>query len=203
MTHRPNYRVKFAVAGDTGVGKTSILRQFIDRECPPVHDMTIGVEYNSKIIELRGTGTKVTAKIQFWDTSGQAAFHDICKNYYIDVAAVFIVYDVTRKHTFEHVTHFYDLVRSMNPDCKIVLVGHKADLTQFRQVSTVSGSLAAEQLQASFYETRAKTDPNVDRMFEDTVRACIQSQMTSDYDATCIESPGTEKTRRCHACSIL
>jgi Ras-related protein Rab-2A len=60
-------KISMVVVGDTGVGKSCLLLQFVDRRFSAVHDLTIGVDFGSKIIDLGDE----KVKLQIWDTAGE------------------------------------------------------------------------------------------------------------------------------------
>ena len=80
------------------MGKSCILLQFKENKFRNQHELTIGVEFGSKTIELNGK----LVKIQIWDTAGQEAFQAITRTYYKAAQGVLLVYDITRKDTFNH-----------------------------------------------------------------------------------------------------
>jgi small GTP-binding protein len=61
------------VIGDTGVGKSCLLLQFIDKRFSSVHDLTIGVDFGTRIVEINNE----KVKLQIWDTAGQESFRSI------------------------------------------------------------------------------------------------------------------------------
>ncbi len=71
-------KISMVVVGDTGVGKSCLLLQFVDRRFSAVHDLTIGVDFGSKIIDLGDE----KVKLQIWDTAGQESFRSIARSYY-------------------------------------------------------------------------------------------------------------------------
>lgn len=88
-----DYSFKFIFVGDTAVGKTSILSQFLNHHFDTNHEITIGVEFGSKTIMVN----RQNIKLQIWDTAGQEEFRSITRSYYRSSAAALVVYDVTRK----------------------------------------------------------------------------------------------------------
>jgi Ras-related protein Rab-2A len=67
-----NYLFKFIVIGDTGVGKSCIVLQFIENKTRTSHDVTIGVEFGAKTISVRNSSSdNRNIKLQIWDTAGQ------------------------------------------------------------------------------------------------------------------------------------
>lgn len=72
------------VIGDTGVGKSCLLLQFVDRRFSAVHDLTIGVDFGSKIVEIGGD----KVKLQIWDTAGQESFRSIVSYFFSIITIV-------------------------------------------------------------------------------------------------------------------
>nr|XP_016492583.1 PREDICTED: ras-related protein Rab-2A-like [Nicotiana tabacum] len=98
------YLMKFIIVGETGVGKTCIMNQFTEKRFDPVYDVTIGAGYGSRIITVH----KKQIKLQIWDTAGQEKFRSITRAYYRDAAGALLVYDVTKRHTFERLSSWLE-----------------------------------------------------------------------------------------------
>lgn len=125
-----NYLFKFIVIGDTGVGKSCIVLQFIENKTRTTHDVTIGVEFGAKIIAVQNSSRDSrNIKLQIWDTAGQENFRSITRSYYRSAIGALLVYDITRRETFAHIKNWLDEVKSNgNPHMEILLVGNKNDL---------------------------------------------------------------------------
>lgn len=120
-----DYSFKFIFVGDTAVGKTSILSQFLNGHFDTNHEITIGVEFGSKIVLVN----RQNIKLQIWDTAGQEEFRSITRSYYRSSAAALVVYDVTRKDTFRSVKRWVEEVRSEgNGEIVLVLIANKTDM---------------------------------------------------------------------------
>ena len=91
-----DYLFKFLMLGDSGVGKSCLLINFIDKRFRPDHQINIGVEFGSINVHV---GSKVI-KLQIWDTAGQEIFRSIIKSYYKNAAAAILVFDVTDEASF-------------------------------------------------------------------------------------------------------
>lgn len=105
-----------------GVGKSCLLLQFTDKRFQPVHDLTIGVEFGARMITIDGK----QIKLQIWDTAGQEAFRSITRSYYRGAAGALLVYDITRRETFSHLTTWLDDARQhSNSNMVIMLIGNK------------------------------------------------------------------------------
>jgi len=91
-----------------------------------VHDLTIGVEFGARLINLDGK----QIKLQIWDTAGQESFRSITRSYYRGAAGALLVYDITRRETFDHLASWLEDARQhANPNMTIMLIGNKADLS--------------------------------------------------------------------------
>merc|ERR1712072_165860 len=99
-----DYLFKYIIIGDTGVGKSCLLLQFTDRRFQPIHDLTIGVEFGARMITI----DKKQIKLQIWDTAGQESFRSITRSYYRGAAGALLVYDITRRETFTHLTSWLE-----------------------------------------------------------------------------------------------
>ena len=106
----------------SGVGKSCLLLQFTDKRFQPVHDLTIGVEFGARMITIDGK----QIKLQIWDTAGQEAFRSITRSYYRGAAGALLVYDITRRETFNHLTTWLEDARQhSNSNMVIMLIGNK------------------------------------------------------------------------------
>eukprot|EP00736_Rhodelphis_marinus_P011208 Rmarinus@m.5816 len=161
------YLFKYIIIGDTGVGKSCLLLQFTDKRFQPVHDLTIGVEFGARMITIDGK----QIKLQIWDTAGQESFRSITRSYYRGAAGALLVYDITRRETFNHLTSWLEDARQhSSSNMTIMLIGNKCDLEHRRAVSTEEGEQFAKQHGLIFLETSAKTAQNVEEAFFNTAK---------------------------------
>ncbi|CAG8565750.1 2458_t:CDS:2, partial [Cetraspora pellucida] len=136
-----------------------LLLQFTDKRFQPAHDLTIGVEFGARFVEVEGK----KIKLQIWDTAGQESFRSITRSYYRGAAGALLVYDITRRETFEHLLIWLEDARQhSNSDTTIMLIGNKSDLEAKRVVSYAEGEAFARQHGLFFMETSAKTAENVE-----------------------------------------
>jgi Ras-related protein Rab-2A len=142
-----------------GVGKSCLLLQFTDKRFQPVHDLTIGVEFGARLIPIDNH----QIKLQIWDTAGQESFRSITRSYYRDAAGALLVYDITRRESFNHLSRWLEEARQNgNPNMTIMLIGNKSDLEHRRAVSTKEGEIFAQENGLIFLETSAKSAANVE-----------------------------------------
>jgi len=162
-----SYLFKYIIIGDTGVGKSCLLLQFIDKRFRQKHEVTIGVEFGARMINVDGKNIK----LQIWDTAGQESFRSITRSYYRAAAGALLVYDITRRETFTHLTRWLDEARQNgNPQMSFILVGNKCDMEGERAVSYEEGERFARENDLIFLETSGKTAYNVEEAFLKTAQ---------------------------------
>ncbi|MEW5298386.1 MAG: hypothetical protein WDW36_001515 [Sanguina aurantia] len=177
----PTYLFKYIIIGDTGVGKSCLLLQFTDKRFQPVHDLTIGVEFGARMINIDGK----QIKLQIWDTAGQESFRSITRSYYRGAAGALLVYDITRRETFNHLASWLDDARQhANPNMTIMLIGNKSDLTHRRAVTTEEGEQFAKEHGLIFLETSARTAHNVEEAFINTAREIYRKIQEGVFDVS-------------------
>mmetsp|Transcript_4879 Transcript_4879/g.7384 ORF Transcript_4879/g.7384 Transcript_4879/m.7384 type:complete len:214 (+) Transcript_4879:206-847(+) len=175
------YLFKYIIIGDTGVGKSCLLLQFTDKRFQPVHDLTIGVEFGARMINIDNR----QIKLQIWDTAGQESFRSITRSYYRGAAGALLVYDITRRETFNHLTRWLEEARqNANANMVIMLIGNKLDLEHKRAVSFEEGQKFAEENGLIFLETSAKTAKNVEEAFVSTASQVYSNIENGIYDVT-------------------
>jgi len=164
-----DYIFKYIIVGDMGVGKSCLLHQFTEKKFLADSSHTIGVEFGMRMIEVMGK----TIKLQIWDTAGQERFRAVTRNYYRGAAGALLVYDVSRRATYQNLgTWLADARRHLtNPNTIIMLVGNKSDLpADQREVTYEEAAKFSEENGLIFIETSAKTGDNVEESFLRTAR---------------------------------
>jgi len=161
---------KFILVGDTGVGKSSILLKYTEDKFDTDHNVTVGVDFRSKNIKLED---KALIKLQVWDTAGQETFGSIVRSFYRDAAAIFIVYDVKSRDSFEGVKTWLEEVQAnSDTDPIYILMGNQADSKE-RQVTYDEGVEFMKQNDLSFFfETSAFNGTNIDMAFFEAAQLC-------------------------------
>jgi small GTP-binding protein len=165
MTNEDNYDMilKLVLIGDSFVGKTNIMSKYLKNEFHEDSKATVGVEFGSKKFEIEG----VSIKAQIWDTAGQERYKSITNAYYKGSKGAFIVYDITRKETFDSVDKWIsDLKQSGDKKITILLIGNKNDLDNQRQISKEQGEEKAKSFGVAFLETSAFNGYNLDKAFD-------------------------------------
>lgn len=148
--------------GDSGTGKSCLLIRFAEDIFSENYISTIGVDFKIKTISIHDK----TVKMQVWDTAGQERFRTITASYYRGSNGIILVYDVTNRDSFDHISYWMKEVdRLAAPDVCRLIIGNKSDLKEKRAVSTEEGQALAQQYGVGFLETSARENNNVDSMF--------------------------------------
>ena len=167
-----NIEIKIGLLGNSGVGKTSLIRRFVVDKYEDNFISTIGVDYFDK--ELIINNKKIKLLIQ--DTSGQERFRSISKNYYKNVNGMIFVFDVTNSESFnEGIKYWLTECDNEIKDCKKILVGNKIDLREdMRGINQEKAQKFAESKQMKYFETSAKTGTNVNIIFKELVELILR-----------------------------
>lgn len=144
LDHGGDYTFKFIIIGDHKVGKTSIIRRFVEKKFLADYRTTIGLNIMSHNFEAFGN----QINLLLWDIGAQKYFKRYRKTYYNGVQAAFIVFDLTAPESFENVKTWYNELKefSENKDFPIIIIGNKNDLTEQRVISYQDGTKLASDL---------------------------------------------------------
>jgi Ras-related protein Rab-2A len=174
-----NYLLKYIVIGNSSVGKSNILLRYTHNQFNEEYQSTIGVEFGAKNINLNNK----IYRIQIWDTAGQENFRSITRAYYKNSVCALVVYDITKRESFENVLSWIQDCRNQSPKTIImVLVGNKNDLENLREVSYDEGEEFAKNNNMIFFETSAKTGLNITKIFEKTTQIISKNINENYYD---------------------
>ena len=147
---------KLVIIGDASTGKSSLLRRYCENDFTDKYTCTIGVDFQIKILKMSDQGI---VKLQIWDTAGQERFKVMTKSYYRSAKACLIVYDITRRETFENVKAWaeqYSQSNSQQSKQSVLILGNKKDLEDKRQVQKDEGAQLAKEIGCQFHEVSAK-----------------------------------------------
>ena len=174
--------LKIVLIGESAVGKTSLISQFIDQVFQDDQQSTIGGTFSTKIIKC---GNGKILKLEIWDTAGQERYRSVTKLFYKDANAALLVYDISNKYTFEELQNYWiDQVRDSAPkDIILAIVANKSDLIESEQVDEAMAREFAKDNGALFALTSAKTTAGVESLFLD-----IAKKYTGTDSASTIES---------------
>ena len=168
-----NYDMVFKIVliGDSFVGKSNILSKYLKNEFNEDSKATVGVEFGSINITI---DNKIV-KGQIWDTAGQERYKAITNAYYKGALGAFLVYDITRKETFDSVDKWIpELKANGSKNMSILIIGNKSDLEDKRQVTKEDGEQKAANYGVAFMETSAYNGENIEVAFDTMVKGIYE-----------------------------
>ena len=154
--------LKLLLLGDAGVGKTSLLNQFVNREFTAQYKATIGSDFSSKQIDV--DGHYVT--LQIWDTAGQEQYRSLGRAYYRSAVGILLVFSYDNHTSFESLERWLTDVKSLcHPHARILLIGSKSDLVEERKITRSEIDSFVKSFDLEFMESSAKDNINVEEAF--------------------------------------
>ena len=157
---------KVVLVGESGVGKTSIIKQFTAHNFDPDCQASISSQFSSKVVNINDT--KKAIRFDLWDTAGQEKYRSLAKIFYKDARIIMFVYEITSKKSFEGLQNYwYQQVNSCClPNVIFALVGNKSDLYNNSEVEEKEASDWADSIGAIFQTTSALSNTGIDVLFD-------------------------------------
>jgi small GTP-binding protein len=175
---------KICLVGDFGVGKTSLIRRFVESQFSDRYLSTVGVKISRKRIETEQLGQPLSLQVLIWDIEGSTKYKAIAPSYLQGASGAVMVADLTRQETLDHLPQHFQLFSSVNPQSWMVLALNKADLVETSQQfviqptiqrlrSTLSAPQSARLL--AILPTSAKTGAQVEALFQTLAVGALKS----------------------------
>ena len=184
---------KVVLVGESGVGKTSIITQFIDQTFQEDQQSTTGGTFSTKSVVC--DGGKVL-KFEIWDTAGQERYRALTKMFYKDANAAVLVYDITRKDSFEELqTYWAEQIKECSPpNIILAIAANKSDLYQMEAVDEGKAREFADSLGAIYASTTAtKVEPINDLFIQSAKKHTGAENITIKDDEDGQNQPEEEK----------
>jgi Ras-related protein Rab-7A len=185
MSSRKKTLLKVIILGDSGVGKTSLMQQFVNGKFSQQYKATIGADFLTKELVLDDK----TVTMQLWDTAGQERFQSLGVAFYRGADCCVLVYDVTNQKSFENISLWKDefLVQAnvKNPEnFPFVIIGNKVDVDESKKVvSTKKAQQFAQNLgNLPLFQTSAKEAVNIDQAFDVIARNALQQEENDEFN---------------------
>ena len=165
----PEFAFKVVILGDSGVGKTSLVKyeiqnSFINNN----NDSTIIFEHSFKNYSIMGKNVR----LQIWDTCGKEMYHSSVQNFYRSALCIFVVFSLDSLDSFNRVNQWIDEIKENNSEEYIlVLVGNKSDLTRPRKIEkeVIENYCKRNEIE-NYFEASAKSGENVHEIFKSVVK---------------------------------
>ena len=182
---------KIILVGDSGVGKTSILKKFINNEFNEDIKCTINIDFFSKSIKI---DKNLYTNLKIYDTAGQEKYRALIKQYYQGTDGIILVFDLTNENSFNKLKSWINEVRDNTEKAQIILVGNKADLIE-RKIDEETAENFAKQRDIKYIETSAKEGTNILLLFEE-LALDINKKKQNDSSVVELEHVDTYVFRR-------
>ena len=176
------YTFKIIIIGPAAVGKSSLIRRFVDNAFSTDYQFTLGVDFMSKLVEYEPTKY---ARLSIWDIGGQDRFQAMRRNFYAGAQGTLLVFDLSREQTFYSMQDWLsDLHQTIKKDIPKIIIGNKKDI-----VSEIGYVIDWEMVRrfinntkTNLIETSAKTGENVKKVFVHLTRLIIKSIPNSEIE---------------------
>jgi small GTP-binding protein len=165
--------IKVVLLGESGVGKTSIINQFISKKFNPKMNTSVSAQFTSKIMEF--PEQKRTLRFDIWDTVGQEKYRSLAKIFYKDAKIIILVYDITTDFSFTALKDFWykETLNFADNDPIFAIVANKIDLYEKQTVDNNNGRAFAEEINALFQTTSALSNSGISNLFENLGKKII------------------------------
>lgn len=170
MSAKPQKIFKVVVIGAAGVGKTSIIRRFCENTFLEGYKTTIGSDFYVKKLDL----PQYLVNLSLWDLAGEERFKFVLPTFCKGSQGAMVVFDLSRRRSYVNVTSFIELLWEHAGIVPSVMIGNKSDLVESRAVSYDEAQKYAEQCHMGYYETSAKDNVNVFKIFEDLANSMLR-----------------------------
>ncbi|UCH89466.1 MAG: GTP-binding protein [Thermoplasmata archaeon] len=165
MPNVQNYVKKVVLIGDESVGKTSMIRRFVLDKFDDRYISTLGTKVTKRNLTIREGSSVNNITFMIWDIMGQKRFEKIQSVAFKNAHGSFIVCDVTKKDSLEHIEVWLDLLYRVTRDIPLVLLANKIDLEEQCVVQEDDVKEIASKYGVPYYFTSAKTGENVNKAF--------------------------------------
>ncbi|MFW9969544.1 MAG: Rab family GTPase [Candidatus Odinarchaeota archaeon] len=169
------YHFKVIVIGPGGVGKSSLIRRFVENKFTFNYKFTIGVEISSKMVEYeKGSSARLT----IWDIGGQDRFKVVRHNFYEGTHGALVVFDISRAETFLNMQEWIsDMKNILEKDVPFIILGNKSDLISEigESINVSEPKQFAGKADSKYIETSAKSGNNVEEAFAELTKRIVDS----------------------------
>jgi small GTP-binding protein len=171
---------KVVVIGDGFVGKTSLIKKYVKHKIETDYLPTVGSSISKQPVSLKIGDDIKKLSLLIWDIAGQRKFHLLHKVYFKGAHGIILVFDLTKRESFENIKKWYASITSYGlSECPMILVGNKCDLKEQYAVETSEIDMTKMMLNISeYFETSALDGINVKEMFQ-TMAIALNEQYSS------------------------
>lgn len=162
MVNKTIVQKKVCILGDFSVGKTSLVRRYVEGRFDEKYISTIGVQISRRIVEM---SAKDKVSLVIWDVAGSEEFNGKQASYLQGAAGALLVCDLTRKTTLASPHKYVAAMRVVSPQARFVLLANKNDLIDQFELTEEEVASQAGELECPYFLTSAKTGDHVEEAF--------------------------------------
>ena len=180
MSIEPKYTFKILTIGESNVGKTCVLRRFVENKFLKTHLATIGIDFKTKNI----TVDDKEIKLKIWDTAGQERFRNITNQYYKGADGIILIFDITDQNSFDKIQDWINQINSntQTDEIGLILIGNKKDLDNNRIISFKEGDALGKELGIKYFETSALSGEGIDEAFKYVTKEILKKKKLDNND---------------------
>ena len=188
---------KILTIGESGVGKTCILRRFVENKFFKTHLATIGIDFRTKAIKVYGKDIK----LKIWDTAGQERYHNITNQIFKGSDGIILVFDVTGDNSFSKIQDCMEQVKSnvSQKEISLILIGNKCDIEE-RVISKEKGKELAKILNIDYYETSALNGIGINEAFEGITKTIMKRKNIINNEGRTISLVSNKEEKKKKTC---
>lgn len=162
---------KVCLLGDVGVGKTSLIRRYVEGRFDDRHLSTVGIKISHKVIQRPA----YELNLLIWDLAGGEDIDQPSQRYLLGALGALLVCDLTRPETLRHLDKYTGVMNEVNRQSALVLAGNKLDLEAERLIDDEALAAAAAERDMPWLVTSAKSGQGVEEGF-DLLVAGVEAQ---------------------------
>ena len=169
--------MRLSLLGDSGVGKTCIINKYLFDKFTDTLNCSIGIEKIEKKLKMND-GNEL--KVIIWDTAGQERFKAMSTNTVKGAQGIVLVFDTTKKESFENLPKWIKETKNIKDNIPIVLFGNKCDLLEEAVVDNDEAMKFAKDNDMDYFETSAKQNINIEQGFKNIIDKAYETAQEED-----------------------
>ena len=184
--------MRLSFLGDSGVGKTCIINKYLFDQFSETHNSSVGIEKIDKKVKMND-GNEL--KVIIWDTAGQERFKAMSTNTVKGAQGIVLVFDITKKATFESLPKWIKETKNIKDNIPIVLFGNKCDLLEESVVDNDEAMKFAKDNDMDYFETSAKQNINIEQGLKNIIDKAYET--AQEEDGLDLKKPQKKKKSKC------
>ena len=180
-------KIKIMLLGESQIGKTSFIQRYVKNNFNLSYITTVGIDFQLKQIKMNNK----SIKLQIWDTAGQEKYRSLTKFFYKDAAIAVLVYDITRRDSFDEVKkYWYEQLKTCGEKNLVIgLAGNKCDMFDKEAVTEDEAKAFAKEIGAQFQLTSAFKNNGINELF----KLVGSKYLDPNFQEGLLETAGEEK----------